>query len=249
MPWQPARFKDKDVWIEVDAAGRPKADGGRVAMRYSKSEGARLYRAGVANVQLASGPPEDLPDGVSADAPGGAKGGAKGGKRGSGFGSAGTRTQAQAHAARESAKELVASLSAQAALCFTDGACKGNPGPAGAGCVVRLPDGTHHEQWRALGMGTNNVGELTAIGMAMDILAELGFTGEVHVLSDSDYARGVLVGGWKAKANQELIADVKAKVKRHKAKVHWIAGHVGIPENERADVLANMGVEASRSRR
>ena len=40
-------------------------------------------------------------------------------------------------------RELIAGLPAEAAVCFTDGACKGNPGPAGAGCVVRLPDGQH----------------------------------------------------------------------------------------------------------
>jgi len=111
---------------------------------------------------------------------------------------------------------------------------------------VRLPDGTHHEAHRALGQATNNVGELTAIGLALDILDQAGFQGEVHLLTDSQYSKGVLAQGWKAKANQELIAELKARLKRRKATIHWIAGHVGIPENERADVLANRGVEESR---
>lgn len=242
MPWQPARFKNKDVWIEVDAAGQPKAAGGRVPMRYSKSEGAKIYRAGVANVELTAGPALDLAAGVSADAAGTSR--SRG--RGSGFGKAGTRSQAQARAARESAAELLAGLPDDVAVCFTDGACKGNPGPAGAGCVVKLPDGSTHEDWRALGQGTNNVGELTAIGMALDIIEHQGFDGTVHVLTDSQYSLGVLTQGWKAKANKELISSVKDKILRRDVTVHWIAGHVGIPENERADALANRGVDESR---
>lgn len=244
MAWRRATFKDKDVWIEVDDHGDPRVQGGRVAVRYSDKEGAKLYRGGVTGLGMVSGPNLELPDGVSADAA--PKGGGKGGARGSGFGSAGTRTQAQAQAAAESARDLLAGLPADAAVCFTDGACKGNPGPAGAGCVVRLPDGERREASRALGMATNNVGELTAIGMALDILDEVGFRGPVHVLTDSQYCKGVLAQGWKAKANQELVAEVKARVARRKAKLHWIAGHVGITENERADALANQGVEASR---
>ncbi|MCK6504484.1 reverse transcriptase-like protein [Myxococcota bacterium] len=247
MAWRRATFKDKDVWVEVDDRGDPRVQGGRVGIRYSDKEGAKLYRGGTAGLGMISGPNLELPAGVSADdAP---KAGPRGGARGSGFGSAGTRTQAQAHAAAESARDLLAGMPADAAVCFTDGACKGNPGPAGAGCVVRLPDGARHEAWRALGLATNNVGELTAIGMALDLLDELGFQGPVHVLTDSQYSKGVLAQGWKAKANQELVAQVKARVARRKAKLHWIAGHVGIPENERADALANQGVEASRARR
>ena len=130
---------------------------------------------------------------------------------------------------------------------FTDGACRGNPGPAGAGAVVKLPDGQVLEHSLALGQATNNVGELTAIGMAMDLLDEAGFPADqqVEVLTDSQYSNGVLVLGWKAKANKELIARVKAKLAKRKVRVHWIAGHVGIPENERADELANEGVRES----
>ena len=126
----------------------------------------------------------------------------------------------------------------------------GNPGPAGAGCVVRLPDGRLLEASRALGMATNNVGELTAIAMALDLLDTHGHPKDVpaHVLTDSQYARGVLVEGWKAKANQELVASTRTRLRQRKAVLHWIAGHVGIPENERADVLANQGVAQSQRR-
>ena len=247
MAWRRATFKDKDVWVEVDDSGGPRVQGGRIGVRYSDKEGAKVYRGGTSGLGMVSGPNLDLPEGVSADAA--PKAGAGRASRGSGFGSAGTRTQAQAQAAQESAKDLLAGLPDHAAICFTDGACKGNPGPAGAGCVVRLPGGERREASRALGLATNNVGELTAIGMALDILDEVGFKGPVHVLTDSQYSKGVLAQGWKAKANQELVAAVKAKVARRKAKLHWIAGHVGIPENERADALANQGVVASSGKR
>ena len=88
MAWRKAQFKGKDVWIAVDPQGEPMAQGGRVSMRYSKSEGAKIYRAGQQNLKVdASSPIEDLPAGNSADAP------KK--RQSSGFGKAGTRTAQQ----------------------------------------------------------------------------------------------------------------------------------------------------------
>ena len=181
-------------------------------MRYSDQSGAKLYRASQSNVSVGDGETLELPAGVSADA-------AKTARRGSGFGKAGTRTAAQTAAAAKAAAELIASLPADAVVCFTDGACKGNPGPAGAGAVVRLPDGRVIERSLALGQATNNVGGLSAIGLAMDTLDEedVPLTTAVHVLTDSKYSNGVLVLGWKAKANRELIGEVRAKLARRSA--------------------------------
>ena len=248
MGWKKGTCKGKDVWVEVDATGQPVVAGGRVPVRYSNADGARIYRAGAANVELTGGSAEELPAGVSADekpAKSGAKGGPK--SRGSGFGSAGTRTKAQAQAAAAFAGELIAGFSNDAAVCFTDGACKGNPGPAGAGAVVRLPGGDRLEAHRALGHATNNVGELTAIGLACELLDQAGFdkTAPVEILTDSKYCHGLLSLGWKGKANRELIDGVKAQLAQRRHRIHWIAGHVGIEENERADALANLGVDES----
>jgi ribonuclease HI len=247
MPWVKGQCKGKDVWLEVAASGELVVQGGRVPVRYSDKPGAKVYRAGLSNITRGDGPPLDLEAGVSADA---AKK-SKSSSRGSGFGKAGTRSKAQAAAAAQAADALIASFPEDAIVCFTDGACKGNPGPAGAGAVVRLPDGRVLERAVALGQATNNVGELTAIGVAMDLLdeAEVPTGAEVHVLTDSKYSNGVLVLGWKAKANRELITAVKAKLARRKPQVHWIAGHVGITDNERADALANKGVDGSRAGR
>ena len=137
-------------------------------------------------------------------------------------------------------------------LAFTDGACTGNPGPAGSGAVVKLSDGRTVEASRALGTATNNIGELTAIAMALDLLDQNDVTlaEPVAIFTDSQYAIGVLAKGWKAKANVELIAHIKARLRMRRAtQLHWVAGHVGVVENERADELAREGVEESRRTR
>lgn len=244
MGWSRGSFKGKSVWIEVQADGSPVSNGGRTAIRYSDKPGATVYRAGTSAVKVAGGAPiRELEAGVSADDR--KKGGGKGKTRGSGFGKAGTRTKQQAAMAADAARQLIASLPEGTAVAYTDGACKGNPGPAGAGARVELPDGRIGECSRALGRATNNIGELTAIGLALDLLDEAGFPpdGPVALLSDSSYANGVLVKGWKAKANTELILELRAALEAHPGvTVHWVAGHVGLPGNERADTLANNGV-------
>ena len=250
MGWRKGRFKDQDVWIEVDGAGQPAAKSGRVAMRYSADEGARLYKAAAANVRVRpSSEIEDLPAGEDADAP---KPAAKPSSRGSGFGSAGTRTAAQASAAAADAKQRIGALPEGTIVAFTDGSCKGNPGPAGSGAFVQLPGGRKGEWARSLGRGTNNIAELTAIEMALELLdeADIAPDAPVALFSDSSYARGVLTQGWKAKANQELIRQIKAKLaERPGVTLHWVAGHVGVAGNERADTLANAGVAGITQRR
>jgi ribonuclease HI len=240
MGWRLANFKGKSVWVQVSESGAPIVEGGRVPIRYSKSPGAKVYRGGASRVEVdnASGI-EELDAGTAA-----AKTGGKA-KRGSGFGKAGTRTAAQAAMAAEAAHEMLSNLSPETVVAFTDGACKGNPGPAGAGCHLRMPDGRIAESSASLGHATNNVGELFAIGLVFDLLDEADVAPETQValLSDSSYVNGVLCRGWKAKANLELILGLRERLGgRPGVTIHWIAGHVGIDGNERADELANAGV-------
>lgn len=245
MGWVRAAFKDGEVWAEADASGALKVSAGRVAIRYSNKGGAKVYKAGASRVAAVSGAPvEDLPDDGGA-APDKSK---TKSTRGSGFGKAGTRTKAQQDAAAEDAATRLASLPAGTAVAFTDGGCKGNPGPAGAGVRLELPDGRVAEASRSLGRGTNNIAELTAIDMALDLLDEVDAPPDtpVVVFSDSSYARGVLTQGWKAKKNTELILGLRARLKtRPGVKLQWVAGHSGIPGNERADALAGAGVSGS----
>lgn len=248
MRWRPARFRGDRVFVEVDTDGQLAASGGRVAIRYDAREGARLYRAGVSRVELdADGSVVDLPDGVDADAPAAATAPAKKTTKrpSSGFGKAGTRTASQAAAARTDAHDRLARLEPGTVVAYADGACRGNPGPAGSGAVVVLPDGRRAEAAAALGRATNNIAELTAVGLVLDMLDEAGVPPDAPVvlLTDSSYSDGVLTRGWKAKANGELVAELKARIARRSGlRLEWIAGHVGVEGNERADALANLGV-------
>ena len=244
MAWVRAQFKGKSVWAEIGAAGVVVEQGGRTPIRYSDKAGATIYRAGMRAVEVTDRSPRDLPAGASADD----KKKKTSSKRGSGFGSAGTRTKAQADAALLDAKARIAALPEGTIVAFTDGACQGNPGPAGAGAVVTLADGTKLEAWRALGIATNNVGELTAVGMAIDLLEEAGVESDaaVSLFTDSKYTKGVLAQGWKAKANRELIGDIRERLQGWpNFTIEWVAGHVGVAENERADELAGRGCRES----
>ena len=86
--------------------------------------------------------------------------------------------------------------------------------------------------------------------MALDLREQAGIapTQPVALFTDSKYARGVLVEGWKAKANRELIQEVRLKlVPWESLNLYWVAGHVGIDLNERADELAGRGAAESAS--
>lgn len=245
--WVEVQFKGKQVWAEVDDGGALKSDSGRTPIRYSKSANAKVYMAGTARVERDEGAtPTDLPDGVAAT-PTTERAAPKASKKGaSGFGSAGTRTKAQAASAKKDARSRIEALPPETHVCFTDGACKGNPGPAGAGAVVKLPDGTVLEDSRHLGIATNNVGELTAVDMALDLLegASVPKSSAVALFTDSKYTVGVLTQGWKAKANQSLIRGIKDRLRAWpNFDIQWVAGHVGLTENERADELAVRGCE------
>jgi len=131
-------------------------------------------------------------------------------------------------------------------IIYTDGACTGNPGPMGIGVVV-LRGKERRELSEFLGSGTNNIAELTAIDRALAVLSPDERQAEIAVHTDSSYAIGVLSQGWKAKANQELIARIKVRLGGFPhARFVKVAGHAGIPENERCDELARQAIVRGR---
>lgn len=127
---------------------------------------------------------------------------------------------------------------------FTDGACLGNPGPAGCAALV-LEGKKATELSRYLGQGTNNIAELEAIRLGL--LAVKDRTRPVRVFTDSGYALGLLSLGWKAKANQQLVQEIRLLLRAFPTlEFVKVRGHAGVPENERVDELAREAIENGR---
>ena len=135
-------------------------------------------------------------------------------------------------------------------IIHTDGACSGNPGPGGWGAI--LQSGEHRKELSGgEAMTTNNRMELTA---AIEALEALKKPCQVDLYTDSNYLRGGITGwikGWKKNGwrtadkkpvkNAELWQRLDAALKPHEVRWHWIKGHAGHAENERADQLAREG--------
>jgi ribonuclease HI len=214
------KFKGEPVWVRVNPDGKPILDGaGRAEMKY-RQEDSRTYRPSAVN--LVPGDPGDIvEDAPAAAAP------AKAVDRGNDDGPAPV---------------------GKAVNVWTDGACSGNPGPMGIGVVV-LFDGQRVEHGEYLGLGTNNIAELVAIERGLQLATEGGRDGgrPIRIHTDSSYSIGVLSKNWKAKANQELIARMRRMLAaRSGVTLVKVAGHGGVPENERCDELARAAVTAGR---
>ncbi|HVJ88270.1 MAG TPA: ribonuclease H [Labilithrix sp.] len=209
------------------------AQDGRVEIRY-KATDSRAYRAAERNLERIPGE-EILPDDTCVEGQEVEKQPSK-------------QARSEARKADAAAKALApGAVPSDAWTVYADGACSGNPGPAGLGIVLVAPGGKSQlEGYEYLGTATNNVAELTAILRAAEIVpAEAPFV--LH--TDSQYSIGVLTKGWKAKANQELIASVKAALARRKDyRIVYVPGHAGVPLNERADELAREAVARRSSR-
>ena len=135
---------------------------------------------------------------------------------------------------------------------FTDGACRGNPGPGGWGALLRY-DGQEKELYGGERETTNNRMELMAAIMALESLKR---PCNVRLTTYSEYVKKGIsewMQGWKARGwrtadkkpvkNKELWLRLDAAVQQHDIEWHWVRGHSGHPENERADQLANRGID------
>ncbi len=134
---------------------------------------------------------------------------------------------------------------------YTDGACSGNPGPGGWGAILRYK-GVEKELSGGEPLTTNNRMELRAV---IEGLTMLKRPCQVDVYTDSQYVqKGISewLAGWKRRGwktadkkpvkNEDLWRGLEAAAAAHQVRWHWVRGHAGHPENERADALARKGL-------
>lgn len=140
----------------------------------------------------------------------------------------------------------------KAVTLYTDGACRGNPGPGGWGALLQF-EGRERELYGAEGNTTNNRMELLA---AIEGLAALKERCVVDLATDSTYVmkgmtewlpnwkkRGWKTAGKKPVANADLWRLLEEQTARHDVNWRWVKGHSGDPGNERADTLANIAID------
>lgn len=247
MAWVTRRLRGDKVWVECDAGGQPiVGEDQRADVLYKK--GGKRYRAAVRNLTAdedttiysdaemspAAPPPAPAPVPTAGALP---------------SSTAPARTTAPALPPPPGPVCAPHLPGHDRTLhVYTDGACTGNPGPMGLGVVILDLEApgrpSRRELSEYLGLGTNNIAELTAIQRGLE---DLPRDRPVVVYSDSAYAIGLLSQNWKAKANQELVAALR-QLLRGFSSVRFVkvAGHAGVPENERCDELARTAILGGR---
>jgi ribonuclease HI len=225
MSWSRMSFKGQPVWVRVGADHRLVLDSeGRAEMKY-RQEDSKSYRPAPSNLApLAE--QDNEPEASAQPRPPRAPR---------------TASSARPRAPSPSSTDDHAPGTIHV---WTDGACSGNPGPMGIGIVV-VADRERAERGEYLGVGTNNIAELTAISRGLDLAAELApdHSRPIRIYSDSNYALGLLGKGWKAKANQDLVASLREQMAGFPhVKLVKVAGHAGVDNNERCDQLARQAI-------
>ncbi len=221
MPWKEYEFKGQTVYVRVLPTGKPIVHRGRVELRY-KLGARKSYKASPDNI-------DDIDGAVVQDSEmGGTEGGA-----------------AAASAALRETPTTPADE--HTIVIYTDGACSGNPGPAGIGVLIQRPDKTV-EISEFVGSGTNNIAELAAIFRGLEALTDDDKDALIHLYTDSGWSLGVLIGGWKAKANLDLIGKIKERMALFpRLELLKIRGHSGQFGNEEADRLATQATRREAS--
>jgi ribonuclease HI len=212
--WIRMRFKQNKVWVAVDSNGKLQVNNGKALIKYQREQD---YEYRVRETDLFS--LDSKPGEASAE----------------------TRPKPKKNRKTiRPSSDPPKSDDPDCIQIYADGASSGNPGPSGIGVLLRYRE---HEKEisRNIGLGTNNIAELEAIRTGLLEVKNPDLP--VRVFTDSGYAHGLLMLGWKAKKNTELVNDIRALMKRFKnIAIIKVKGHSGIEGNERADALATSAI-------
>ena len=221
MAYKEMKFKGNRVFVAVDESGALLVEKGRARMKY-KLDDDRVYSPYIGNLKEMDESP------VVADQKAYVNNAPK------------PAVPRSADSSRPAAVKT--SPRGDCIVAYTDGACSGNPGPAGLGYSIHFPDGRRIARGEPLGQATNNIAELTAILRVLESVDDPSKKLLIH--TDSTYSMGVLTKGWKPKANQCLIARIKQVLGGYpKLEFVKVKGHAGVPENELVDELARTAAE------
>ncbi|MDF1592181.1 MAG: ribonuclease HI [Desulfobacterales bacterium] len=220
--WKRMRFKTNKVWLATDSEGNPIIKNNKVLIKYQLDQDHEywVHSGGVVPIESEPSPKKNPSGKVS------------------------TGGQPKIKVTKNKSLEDYASAIEKDVVClFTDGASSGNPGPSGIGVVMRY--GTHTKEIsKPIGIATNNIAELEAIRIGLLEIKKTDLP--VRIFTDSSYAQGVLVRGWKAKKNQNLIKSIQELIAAFSdIKLIKVKGHSGVIENERADFLATTALRSN----
>ncbi|HSN29503.1 MAG TPA: ribonuclease H [Kofleriaceae bacterium] len=217
VPWKRHRLRDSDVWAKVDAAGALVTD------RDGRVEIVYKPASGQKTYRAAARNLADAGGDAIELTPG---------------------EPAAEKPKKAAPAPSTTAVPANAIHVWTDGGANPNPGPAGIGVVIVDGD-KHRELSEFLGPGTNQIAELTAILRGLQEIQDR--SRPVVVYSDSAYSIGLLTQNWKAKANVELVAKLRAMCSQFvDLRFVKVAGHSGIALNERVDELATSAIVRGR---
>ena len=213
-------FKHNKVWMAVDAKEQPRIEKGKVLIKYQLDQ---PYQYWVLPKNINALDEEQAALQTSSS------------------NNSNTSIQTQRPSTSDDSGLAKIEKNAETICIYTDGACSGNPGPAGIG-IVMLYHGHRKEISRYIGLATNNIAELEAIRVGLISVKNKALS--ITLSTDSSYALGVLTKGWKAKQNQALIQEIRSLIANfQKLRFVKVKGHSGHPENERADQLAVQAIQ------
>ncbi|MFO7839063.1 MAG: ribonuclease H [Desulfosalsimonadaceae bacterium] len=214
--WRRMRFKKNKVWMALDGCGRPLRHKNKVLIKYRLNQSYQ-YWVRAENIEE-----------ITTEAAGG-----KSGKE--------PPKDRSEPGSKKSDAGSDAGHSKNAICVYTDGASSGNPGPSGIGALLCYGS-REREISEYIGIATNNIAELMAVKAALEAIQRKDLP--VRLYTDSSYVHGLLTKGWKAKKNQELVAELRSLCRKFQdIKFVKVAGHAGNEGNERADRLATSAIK------